>query len=755
MVKRTIKRVLRKKIAKRSGDEPGTENETEVREADVEKTEAPVQEVKSEVKTESSESVEQGEENKEKKKPRRRRRTSKKKTVQADSQEHSEEKQENATEEVKEPEPKEESTEPKESEENSGESSDVKAQEDQEQPVSKSKSRRRRRPKHKKDKAQEQAAGEEKSVEKVEVEGSQDSKKEEAAETEHKEKQQPNNNHNQNRNFKHKHDHKRDGNRDSSREVNREDSRNANREQQSQSQSQSQSQPQEKKQRRDMLINVATGQECRIAVVQDHKLEELYVERLDTTSLVGNIYKGKIVNVEPSIQACFVDFGIGQNGFLHISDVQTSYFKNSNENSEKVGKKQPRKERPLIQECLKKGQEVVVQVIKAGIGTKGPTLSSYISIPGRYVVLMPGMKHSGVSRKLSQEDRQKMKELSEELDAPEDVGIILRTASLGSNKRDLKKDFNYLLRLWKQMSHNIKKKSGPMELYKESDLVIRTIRDIFTTGIDRIYCDNEDTYKRINDFFTIAMPRSRNKVKLYTDHLPIFSKYSIEKEIEKLQGKNVPLPHGGSIVIESTEAMVTIDVNSGKYRDNNNAEDTAFKTNIEAADEICRQLKLRDLGGVIVIDFIDMVNSKHKRELEKVVRDLFTKDRASTRILRINQFGLMAITRQRMKASLKNRTYVGCPLCKGTGHLKSAESVSIEVMRKISYAAEEPQVYELDVIVSPEVGAYLLNDRRKALVDLEIKHSTRIKIKSDVCIGPEDVSFDARNSRGIRIDPWI
>ncbi len=511
-----------------------------------------------------------------------------------------------------------------------------------------------------------------------------------------------------------------------------------------------------KKQKREMLINISAGQECRIAVVEEGKLEELYVERLDTNSLVGNIYKGRIVNVEPSIQACFVDFGIGQNGFLHISDVQTSYFRNAIDHSEKVGKKQPRKERPLIQECLRKGQEVVVQVIKAGIGTKGPTLSTYISIPGRYVVLMPGMSHSGVSRKLSQEDRQKMKELSAELNAPEDVGIILRTASLESNKKDLKKDFTYLIRLWKQMRHNINnKKSGPMELYKESDLVIRTIRDVFTTGIDRIYCDNENTWNKINEFFAIAMPRNRDLVKLYTDHVPLFTKYNIEKEIEKLQSKNVPLPHGGSIVIESTEAMVTIDVNSGKYRDNNNAEDTAYKINMVAAEEICRQLKLRDLGGVIVIDFIDMVNNKHKRELEKKVKDLFARDRASTRILRINQFGLMAVTRQRMKASLKNRTYTTCPLCKGAGQLKSSESVAIEAMRKIAYAIEEPQVAELDVIITPAVAAYLLNERRHALVELENKFSKRITVKSDHNCGPEDISFDARNARGIRIDPWL
>ncbi|MBN2841587.1 MAG: Rne/Rng family ribonuclease, partial [Sedimentisphaerales bacterium] len=511
-----------------------------------------------------------------------------------------------------------------------------------------------------------------------------------------------------------------------------------------------------KKQKREMLINISAGQECRIAVVEEGKLEELYVERLDTNSLVGNIYKGRIVNVEPSIQACFVDFGIGQNGFLHISDVQTSYFRNAIDHSEKVGKKQPRKERPLIQECLRKGQEVVVQVIKAGIGTKGPTLSTYISIPGRYVVLMPGMSHSGVSRKLSQEDRQKMKELSAELNAPEDVGIILRTASLESNKKDLKKDFTYLIRLWKQMRHNINnKKTGPMELYKESDLVIRTIRDVFTTGIDRIYCDNENTWNKINEFFTIAMPRNRDLVKLYTDHVPLFTKYNIEKEIEKLQSKNVPLPHGGSIVIESTEAMVTIDVNSGKYRDNNNAEDTAYKINMVAAEEICRQLKLRDLGGVIVIDFIDMVNNKHKRELEKKVKDLFARDRASTRILRINQFGLMAVTRQRMKASLKNRTYTTCPLCKGAGQLKSSESVAIEAMRKIAYAIEEPQVAELDVIITPAVAAYLLNERRHALVELESKFSKRITVKSDHNCGPEDISFDARNTRGIRIDPWL
>ena len=510
-----------------------------------------------------------------------------------------------------------------------------------------------------------------------------------------------------------------------------------------------------KKNRRDMVINVTPGQECRIAVVDNNKLEELYVERLDSESLVGNIYKGKIVNIEPSIQACFVDFGIGQNGFLHISDVQASYFKNGGDHNEKVGKKHPRKTRPLIQESLKKGQEIVVQVIKSGIGTKGPTLSSYISIPGRYVVLMPGMKHSGVSRKLTQDDRQKMKELTSELNAPEDVGLILRTASLGSNKRELKKDFNYLLRLWKQMSRTIKGKGGPAELYKESDLVIRTIRDVFSGGVDSIVCDDEETCAKIRDFFTIAMPRTRNKVKFYSDHEPLFSKYRLEREIQKLQSKNVPLLHGGSIVIESTEAMVTIDVNSGKYRDNQNSEDTAFKTNIEAAEEICRQLKLRDLGGVVVIDFIDMVNNKNKRELEKVVKDLFTKDRASTRVLRINQFGLMAITRQRMKASLKNRTYMSCPLCKGSGHLKSPESVSIEVMRKINYAVEDPKLAELDVKVAPEVASYLLNSRRAVLSALEEQHSVKIVIISDSHKGPEQAYYEARNNRGIVIDPWL
>ncbi len=510
-----------------------------------------------------------------------------------------------------------------------------------------------------------------------------------------------------------------------------------------------------KKDRRDMVINITSGQECRIAVISNNKLEELYVERLDSESLVGNIYKGKIVNIEPSIQACFVDFGIGQNGFLHISDVQASYFKNGSDQGEKVGKKHPRKTRPLIQESLKKGQEIVVQVIKSGIGTKGPTLSSYISIPGRYVVLMPGMKHSGVSRKLTQEDRQKMKELSSELSAPEDVGLILRTASLNSNKRELKKDFNYLLRLWKQMSRTIKIKSGPIELYKESDLVIRTIRDVFSTGVDGIICDDEDTCKKIKEFFTIAMPRTRNKVKYYSDHEPLFSKYKLEREIQKLQSKTVPLLHGGSIVIESTEAMVTIDVNSGKYRENQNAEDTAFKTNMEAAEEICRQLKLRDLGGVVVIDFIDMATNKNKRALEKEVKDLFTKDRASTRILRINQFGLMAITRQRMKASLKNRTYMSCPLCKGTGHLKSPESVSIEVMRKINYAVEDPKLAELDVKVAPEVACYLLNNRRSVLSLLEEEHNVKIVIKSDPHRGPEQAYYEARNNRGIIIDPWL
>ncbi len=503
---------------------------------------------------------------------------------------------------------------------------------------------------------------------------------------------------------------------------------------------------------REMLINISQGEECRIAIVADHKLDELYVERLSTASVVGNIYKGKVVNMEPSIQACFVDFGIGQNGFLHISDVMPTYFKNGKRESERVGQKRPRDQRPPIQDCFKRGDEVVVQVIKAGIGTKGPTLSTYLSIPGRFLVMMPGMNRTGISRKIEDDEtRDKMRELIRQLDLPRDMGFILRTAALGSTKRDIRADYSYLMRLWKRIEEKTEKQAAPCELYQESDLISRTLRDVFNSSINRIVCDSEYSWKKARDFLAIAMPRSKQKVIRHEGKQPLFSKYRIEQEIEQIQSRHVPLKIGGSIVIDQTEAMVAIDVNSGKYRVHENAEETALKINMEAASEIARQLRLRDLGGVIVMDFIDMMQARNRRAVEKALRDAVAADRASTKILRMSQFGLIEMTRQRMKPSLKRSIYIDCPHCKGSGLIKSPESMSIEVMRRLQFTIEMETIQQIDISVSLEVAGYLQNRKRTAIAALEKKYDKGIFINANPDISNDEVRFHAHDRRGIEV----
>ena len=352
---------------------------------------------------------------------------------------------------------------------------------------------------------------------------------------------------------------------------------------------------------KEILINVSEGEECRIALVENGKLQELYMERTSSTSHVGNIYKGRVTNVEPSIQAAFVDFGLGRNGFLHISDLMPTYFGERGEDiQESVGRKMARRDRPPIQRCLRRGDSIIVQIIKEGIGTKGPTLSTYLSIPGKILVMMPGMGRMGVSKKIEDEtERRRLRHILDSLKPPKDAAFIIRTAGVGKTKLEIERDLKYLTRLWEILKKK-EKEPGPVEVYTEGDLVTRTVRDVFTPDVDLIVIDNKEVAKRVKDVIKISNPRTRNKVELYEEPVPLFHKYGIEREIELMYSRHVPLPSGGSLVIDSTEAVVAIDVNSGKFRDHSDAETTAFKTDMEAADEIPRQLKLRDLGGVII-----------------------------------------------------------------------------------------------------------------------------------------------------------
>lgn len=749
--------------------------------------------------------------------------------------------------------------------------------------------------------------------------------------------------------------------------------------------------------KKEMLINVLQPEECRIAIVEDGVLEELYVERSSQESYVGNIYKGRIVNIEPSIQAAFVDFGIGRNGFLHVSDVDPAYYRDlparedrgrrdrgdrgdrgrgrddrgrrdrgdRGERGDRGDRGRPRREpieavprlaepsippadvedrpfgaglfeedaagdsetgpagdlvpggegsggdepakrrrrgrrrrrgeprdidaapggetqagsdepaarpddageddrpprlesaerrteedepsfagsldpsggggdvhherdfdrqesdaepdygdepiateeggaedfdseeseategagdademfdeegvparrggrdrdrrhgfrkrrggrdgdgrpKPLIQDIFKRGQEVLVQVIKEGIGTKGPTLSTYISIAGRYLVLMPGLKRIGVSRKIADdEQRRRLKDILHELNPPEGVGFIIRTAGVDRNKKELQNDLAYLLRIWEVVAKRVKKQKAPSPAYQESDIITRTIRDTFTNDIDTVWVDEPTAFAHAQEFLQGVMPRYASRLKLYDSSEPLFHKYKIEEEIARIQQRKVPLPHGGSIVIEQTEALVAIDVNSGSFRAEGNAEETAYQMNLHAAREIARQLRLRDLGGVVVNDFIDMRDEKHRRAVEKALRDAVKRDRARTKVLRISQFGLIEMTRQRIRPSLKKSVYQDCPHCLGTGHVKTVESMSIDVMRLLQLAAHKDSVSRAHVKVHVSVADYLLNRKRRELGQMEERGNLQVTIGGLPGVPPETldlVCYDKNNN---------
>jgi len=548
--------------------------------------------------------------------------------------------------------------------------------------------------------------------------------------------------------------------------------------------------------KQEMLINVAQPEECRIAIVEDGSLEELYIERTSQDNYVGNIYKGKVVNLEPSIQAAFVDFGVGRNGFLHISDVEPQYYAQGGfdpskpidfggarsradvdlgDDDEEEGGEQdepregqrseggrdrgrrPRPPRPgarprikpPIQDILRRGDEVLVQVIKEGIGTKGPTLSTYISIPGRYLVLMPALGRVGVSRKIEDDDvRRKLRDVMLELNPPKGLGFIVRTAGIDRTKRELSRDMAYLLRLWKVIVRRIKKFPAPIDIYEESDMIIRTIRDIFTGDVDSIYIDEPSAYERAKEFLQIVMPRYVSRLQLYEGKEPLFHRYNLDREIALIHQRKVPLRQGGSIVIDQTEALVAIDVNSGSFRADDSAEETAYQMNLLAAREIARQLRLRDLGGVVVNDFIDMRKEKHRRNVERALRDAVKRDRARTKILRTSPFGLIEMTRQRIRPSLKRSVYKDCPGCNGSGVVKTAESMAIEVVRLLILATQHPDVSKITVNVADDVATYLNNKKRRELSRLEEENQIWVQIFGAEDASPEHLTIECHDAQG-------
>ena len=506
--------------------------------------------------------------------------------------------------------------------------------------------------------------------------------------------------------------------------------------------------------RREMVINAVPREECRIAILKNGKLEEIYLERATLESHVGNIYKGVVTNVEASIQAAFIDFGQGKNGFLHISDLHPQYFPDGAGQTENVGHKLPRRHRPPIQRCLRRGQELLVQVTKEGIGTKGPTLTTYLSIPGRFLVMMPGMRRLGVSRRIEDDaSRIALRDVLNELELPEGMGFIARTAALGRPKKEVQNDLNYLTRLWRAVEKRIKHDAAPAELYRESDLVIRTIRDAFTSDVERIIVDDADVAQRAREFLSIFSPRSEDIVTLYEDPMPIFHKYGIEAELERLHSRHVPLKSGGSLVIDQTEALVAIDVNSGRFRTEDDAEATAFKIDLEAADEIPRQLRLRDLGGVVVCDFIDVRQEAHRREIERRLIKNLKEHKERAKVLRMSAFGIIELTRQRQRASLTRSIYQDCRHCRGTGLVKTVESVALDVMRLIQLAVSREHIATIEVSVSPDVAYLLQNRKRRLISDLEQRFRRTVSIRPEPSYSLDQVEIRCSDARG-RLVPY-
>jgi len=474
-----------------------------------------------------------------------------------------------------------------------------------------------------------------------------------------------------------------------------------------------------------MLINAVHPEEARVAIVKDGRLVELDIEIAGSEQTRGNVYKGVVVRVEPGLQAAFVEIGQKKLGFLQMGEIHPDYWQWRDDITE-----EQRKRRPRIQEVLRRGQELIVQVEKGERDMKGSALTTYLSLPGRYMVAMPGSDSTGISRKVENEaDRKKLKELAAELNIPEGIGYIMRTEALGKKKTELNKDLQSLVKLHREILAKAAKAKAPALIYQESDLVIRTIRDYFTAEIDEVLVDNPEVYKQARDFFKRTMPKFENLVKLHQEKRPIFSRYQLEEQIDQIYEKKVLLKSGGSLVIEPTEALVSIDVNSGKSTGERGVEETAFKTNMEAVEEAARQLRLRDLGGLIVLDLIDMRDKKHMSEVEKSLKLALKADKARVTVGKISQFGMLEMSRQRIKQTLEQGSVLACPHCEGRGKVKSVENMAISFLRKVYAAAAKGTVSEVRGALPLDVAYYLLNRKKRELVRIEGDYEIEVTIK--------------------------
>ncbi len=490
---------------------------------------------------------------------------------------------------------------------------------------------------------------------------------------------------------------------------------------------------------RRMLINALYPEECRIAVAEDDKLLELEIERAEQGQLKGNIYKAPITRIEPSLQAAFLDIGSNRNGFLQINDINPSYF---------CGVETENKRRPSIQDVLKARQHLVVQVVKDERAAKGATLTTNLSIPGRYLVLMVGNQRGGVSRKIVDEgQRRRLRQAVQGLKIPPGMGVIVRTAGLNKSSTELQRDLDALLDTWYDVVANSLEAGGPKPLYQESNLAIRTIRDYLTSEIDEILIDEPKAFETAKEFVKRIIPSFEDKVHFFEQPQPLFSNFHLDGQVEETNQPEVILPSGGSIVINSTEAVVAIDVNSGRSTSQADVEETAFATNKEAAGVIARQLRLRDLGGLVVIDFIDMTDRKHKQVVEKTLKDAVRSDKAKIEVGRISKFGLLEMSRQRLKSSLLSQSHNVCSHCAGRGRVRTPESAALEVLRKIQSSVFAGGIVEIRVHMAPSAALLLLNNKRQMLADFEAKTEAAILVFADGRKKPDEYDLELVTSK--------
>ena len=502
-----------------------------------------------------------------------------------------------------------------------------------------------------------------------------------------------------------------------------------------------------------MLINATHSEELRVALVDGQRLYDLDIESGTREQKKANIYKGKVTRVEPSLEAAFVDFGSERHGFLPLKEISKEYFSAKPERGQRLN----------IKELVKEGQEVIVQVDKEERGNKGAALTTFISLAGRYLVLMPNNPRAGgISRRIEGDERTQLREAMSGLEIPKDMGVIVRTAGVGRSTEDLQWDLNYLMTIWSTIKSASDERDAPFLIYQESNVIIRAIRDYLRKDIGEVLIDNKDVQQDAVTFINQVMPHYANKIKLYDDAVPLFNRYQIETQIETAFQREVKLPSGGSIVIDPTEALVSIDINSARATKGQDIEETALMTNLEAADEIARQLRLRDMGGLIVIDFIDMLQSRNQREVENRLREALEMDRARVQIGRISRFGLLEMSRQRLRPSLGETSGIVCPRCSGHGTIRDTESLALSIMRLIQEEAFKERTSEVRAIVPISVGTYLTNEKRIQLSRIEKEQDVKILIipnqymetpKYEVIRMRDDHVAESRNETTIAMIP--